>query len=209
MRAKGFTALLAAAVLAALAGWTMVEPISTGVYAQAAPAQGGRGAPAPGARGAAPPGAPGQGRGRGAPPPILGPPAGVQPLADRPVLVEELLQGPGELARQALLPLQRPAPAVRDVGSGSASAPSRRTPRRGATATTTGRASASSAPTLQDGEGTLRGAAGPGQGEGRPDRLHQGHRARLGRLLPPRQAGRPRLRVDLGRHAGRRRCSRC
>ena len=42
MRAKGFTALLAAAVLAALAGWTMVEPISTGVYAQAAPAQGGR-----------------------------------------------------------------------------------------------------------------------------------------------------------------------
>jgi hypothetical protein len=81
MRAKGFTALLAAAVLAALAGWTVVEPISTGLYAQAAPAQGGRGAPAPGARGAAPPGAPGQGRGRGAPPPILGPPAGVQPLA--------------------------------------------------------------------------------------------------------------------------------
>ena len=81
MRAKGFSALLAAAVLAALAGWTMVEPISTGVYAQAAPAQGGQGGPAPGARGAAPPGAPGQGRGRGAPPPILGPPAGVQPLA--------------------------------------------------------------------------------------------------------------------------------
>ena len=81
MRAKGFTALFTAAVLAALAGWTMIEPMSTGLYAQAAPAQGGRGAPAPGARGAAPPGAPGQGRGRGAPPAILGPPAGVQPLA--------------------------------------------------------------------------------------------------------------------------------
>ena len=55
---------------------------------------------------------------------------------------------------------------------------------------------------VQDGEGTLRGAAGAGQGEGRPDRLHEGDRARLGRLLPARRPGRPRLGVDLGRHAG-------
>ena len=80
MRSKWFAALSAAAIVAALAAWTMVEPISTGVYAQAAnpaaPAQGGRAA-------APPPGAPGQGqgRGRGGPPVILGPPAGVQPLA--------------------------------------------------------------------------------------------------------------------------------
>ena len=80
MRAKWFTAALIAAVLAALAGWALIEPVSIDLSAQAAPAQGGRGGPAPGARGAAPPGAPGQGRGRGAPPPILGPPAGVQPL---------------------------------------------------------------------------------------------------------------------------------
>ena len=80
MRARWFSVLFAAAIVAALGVWTMVEPISTGVYAQAAnpaaPAQGGRAA-------APPPGAPGQGqgRGRGAPPVILGPPAGVQPLA--------------------------------------------------------------------------------------------------------------------------------
>src|SRR5688572_11498740 len=37
----------------------------------------------------------------------------------RPVFVEELLQGPGELARQALLPLQRLARAVFGVGLGS------------------------------------------------------------------------------------------
>ena len=34
----------------------------------------------------------------------------------------------------------------------------------------------------------LRGAAGPGQGARRPDRLHQGHHARLGRLLRPRRS---------------------
>src|SRR5688572_30060575 len=44
--------------------------------------------------------------------------AGGRSAAGRgPVLVEELLQGSGELARQALLPLQRAAPVVRDVGS--------------------------------------------------------------------------------------------
>ena len=41
----------------------------------------------------------------------------------------------------------------------------------------------------------------PGQGEGRPDGLHQGDRARLGRLLRPRQHGRHRFAVDLGRGA--------
>ena len=55
---------------------------------------------------------------------------------------------------------------------------------------------------LQDGEGTLRGAAGAGEVEGRTDRLHEGDGARLGWLLPARRAGRSRLRVDLGRHAG-------
>ena len=79
MRVKWFSACVDRRHPGRAGRWTMVEPISTGVYAQAAPAQGG--APAPGARGAAPPGAPGQGRGRGAPPVILGPPAGVQPLA--------------------------------------------------------------------------------------------------------------------------------
>ena len=62
-------------MVAAFAAWTGFESVSTGVLAQAPPA--GQG----GGRGAVPVGAPGQGRGRGAPPPILGPPDGVQPLA--------------------------------------------------------------------------------------------------------------------------------
>ena len=79
MRAKWFMALFTFAVVAALAAWTGIEPLSTGVWAQApaGAAQGGRGA-AP-----VPPGAPGpgRGRGRGGPPVILGPPPGVEPLA--------------------------------------------------------------------------------------------------------------------------------
>jgi len=74
MRAKWVLALFTSAVLSAAIAWTNIDPVSTDVFAQAAPApaaQGGRGAP---------PGAPGGGRGRGAPPVILGPPAGVTPL---------------------------------------------------------------------------------------------------------------------------------
>ena len=72
MRAKQFLALLTVIVLTALMAWTRFDPVSTDVLAQA-PAQGGRGA--------APVGAPGGGgRGRGQPPAILGPPAGVEPL---------------------------------------------------------------------------------------------------------------------------------
>ena len=74
MKVKWLLAVFTCAVLIALAAWTTVDPVSTQVFAQAAPAAPGQG------RGAAPPGAPGGGRGRGAPPPILGPPAGVQPL---------------------------------------------------------------------------------------------------------------------------------
>jgi len=76
MRAKWLLALFAFVVLAALTAWTTIDPVSTGVFAQAGAAPAGQG----GGRGAVPPGAPGGGRGRGAPPPILGPPAGVQPL---------------------------------------------------------------------------------------------------------------------------------
>ena len=79
MRATRLLAIFTFIILVSLASAIDVDPLVTGVFAQ----QGGRGAPpgAPGARGGAPPGAPGQGRGRGAPPPILGPPAGVEPLA--------------------------------------------------------------------------------------------------------------------------------
>ena len=75
MRAKWFLALFTSTSLIALTAWTRVDPISTGVFAQAGPAPAGQGG-----RGAAPPGAPGGGgRGRGAPV-ILGPPTGVEPL---------------------------------------------------------------------------------------------------------------------------------
>jgi len=68
-----------------LLGVIYLAPLSEPTFAQAGPAaqgappqgaQGGRGPGVPGQ-----PGAPGQGRGRGAPPPILGPPQGVTPLA--------------------------------------------------------------------------------------------------------------------------------
>jgi hypothetical protein len=76
MRARQFLSLFCvAAIVAASAVWTGLGTVSTGVFAQGPPA--GQG----GGRGAVPVGAPGQGRGRGAPPPILGPPEGVQPLA--------------------------------------------------------------------------------------------------------------------------------
>ena len=76
MRAKWFLALFTSASLIALTAWTRVDPVSTSVFAQAGPAP-----PGQGGRVAAPPGAPGGGgRGRGAPV-ILGPPAGVEPLA--------------------------------------------------------------------------------------------------------------------------------
>src|SRR5688572_28090578 len=79
MRSKRFIVLFTFGVLTALVSWTDISPVMTDVSAQgagAAPQQG-----APGGRGqGAQPGAPGGGRGRGAPV-ILGPPAGVQPLA--------------------------------------------------------------------------------------------------------------------------------
>src|SRR5688572_14953308 len=99
MRAKWFLALFTSAILVAVTAWSRVDPVSTAAFAQAnatpaaqanatpaaqanvAPAAQANPAPAgQGGRGAVPPGAPGAGRGRGAPPPILGPPAGVQPL---------------------------------------------------------------------------------------------------------------------------------
>ena len=172
-----------------------------GVYAQGAGAAPQGGAPGPG-RGA-PPGAPGAAARSWARPGTGHPGAAGRrdAAADRSVLVEELLQGPGELARQALLPLQQPAAAVRHVGR-----PAHRAEAAGIGVVGQLRrrlaARAHREPVrLQDGEGTLRGAAGPGEGEGRPDRLHEGDRAGLGRLLPPRRPGGSRLRVDLGRHA--------
>ena len=81
MKAKWFIALSAFGVVSWLTAHVGLEPVSTGVYAQAAPGQAAPAAPAQGGRGAAQPGAPGGGRGRGGPPVILGPPAGVQPLA--------------------------------------------------------------------------------------------------------------------------------
>jgi len=72
MRAQRFLALSVAAALAALTAWTTFGSVSTAVLAQGPPGQGGRGG--------VPIGAPGGGRGRGLPPVIQGPPAGVEPL---------------------------------------------------------------------------------------------------------------------------------
>ena len=79
MRARSFVVPFAFAVLIALTGVIDFDPVSRGVSAQdnaAAAAQGGRGGRG-GAVGQLPPGG---GRGRGAPPVILGPPAGVAAL---------------------------------------------------------------------------------------------------------------------------------
>jgi hypothetical protein len=78
MRARSFVGLFALAVLVTGAGMIYIGVVPTGVSAQdnAAPAaQGGRGRS--GAAGQLPGGG---GRGRGGPPVILGPPAGVEPL---------------------------------------------------------------------------------------------------------------------------------
>jgi hypothetical protein len=77
MRARSFVGLFAIAVLITAAGMIYISVVPTGVSAQdtAAPAaQGGRG------RGGAVGQLPGGGGRRGAPPVILGPPAGVEPL---------------------------------------------------------------------------------------------------------------------------------
>src|SRR5262245_57385231 len=77
MRARSFVRLFALAVLITVAGMISMDVVPTGVSAQdntAPSAQGGRG------RGGAV-GQPGGGGRRGAPPVILGPPAGVEPLA--------------------------------------------------------------------------------------------------------------------------------
>ncbi len=79
MRSKWFIVLLTFGVLTALISWTDISPVMTEVAAQGAGAAPQQGAPAGRGQGAQP-GAPGAGRGRGAPV-ILGPPAGVQPLA--------------------------------------------------------------------------------------------------------------------------------
>lgn len=71
MRAK-WLLLFTLAFLAALAGGTELDPVSTTLSAQANPAQGGRGA--------VPPGAPQGARGGRGAPVIQGPPPGVEPL---------------------------------------------------------------------------------------------------------------------------------
>src|SRR5262245_15409372 len=79
MRAKGFMGPLVVAVPIALAWLIDVGPVSTRVVSAQADAAGAQGAR--GGRGGAVGQLPGGGgRGRGAPPVILGPPAGVQPL---------------------------------------------------------------------------------------------------------------------------------
>ena len=75
MKAKRLFVSAVFIILVALISSTRVDPVSTDVLAQANPAP-----PGQGGRVAVPPGAPGGGRGRGGPPPILGPPAGVEPL---------------------------------------------------------------------------------------------------------------------------------
>jgi hypothetical protein len=85
MKAKWFLVPFTVIFLA-LAWGTGVDPVSSGVFAQANPAPAAQGNPAPAAQGgraAVPPGAPQAGRGgrgRGGPPVILGPPPGVEPL---------------------------------------------------------------------------------------------------------------------------------
>ena len=126
MRARSFVVPFAFAVLIALTGVVDFDPVSPGVFAQgnpAAAAQGGRG------RGGAPPGtqAPGGGGGTRCAAGDPGPAGGRRAAGRGHVHLEELLQGQGEVAGQALLPLQRAAPALRDVERAAASAPIRPT----------------------------------------------------------------------------------
>jgi len=79
MRAKLFITLVTFVFLALVSASMSPDLVSIGVSAQGAAAQGA--APQGGQPGApVQPGAPGAGRGRGGPPVILGPPAGVEPL---------------------------------------------------------------------------------------------------------------------------------
>ena len=168
MRVKGFTSLLAAAVLAALAGWTTIEPISTGLYAQAAPlkvaaerrlqARAGRCLPEPQARAAD------VVRRRRS--------SGRRPVCSRwPSILFTTKNFYKDRANWLDKRYYRcnDSRELYSCGIRAASARSRRSPRRGATATTTSARAHRQPLRLQDGEGTLRGAACPGQGEGRPD----------------------------------------
>ena len=141
-----------------------------------------------------------QGKGVGPNTPTFqGPPAGVQPLPIDLFTSKNFYKDRANWLDKRYYRCNNAAPAVRACGTAAASARSRRSRRRGATATTTGRASSIVSPypykTAKEHYEALLAA---GEGEGRPDGLHEGDRARLGWLLSRATAGGPRLRVDLG-----------
>ena len=157
MRVKGFTSLLAAAVLAALAGWTTVEPISTGpVCAGCARAVDGERCRARGGASRSPGAGPRTWRAAADP--------GRRPVCSR---WPSICSRPRTSTRTGRIWLDKRYYRCNDsrelysVWDSGRIGPSRRSPRRGATATTTGARAHRQPLCLQDGEGTLRGAASP------------------------------------------------
>ena len=126
------------------------------------------------------------------------------------VHLDQLLPGSAAVARPALLPVQHTARAVQpeDPGNDWPESATVRLLGRLRRPALDARAHPESL-SVQDGEGTLRGAPRGLKGQRGADPAYEGDRARVGRLLSARPAARAGLGVDLGRQLRHRPCCRC